>query len=91
MKRRARRWLTALWPAFFCACALELGVFAFVDPRALHDLQGVPLVGAEGGAELSAVTVQSLAFLFFWAAVSAAIATSRWLDAGVHATPPPRP
>lgn len=80
MKRRARRLLTALWPAFFSAAVIELFVFAHVDPQSLHDLSGAPLVGAGAEGELSAVAVQSLAFLFFWAAVTAAITTARWLD-----------
>jgi hypothetical protein len=84
VKRRVRRVFTTLWPAFFCAAVIELFVFAFVDPQALHDLQGMPLVGPGSGGELSALTVQSLAFLFFWAAVSAAIATARWLDGPVR-------
>jgi hypothetical protein len=83
MKRRFRRVFTTLWPAFFCAAVIELVVFAFVDPSSLHDLHGSPLVAAVAGAdgnELSAAAVHSLAFLFFWAAVSAAISTARWLD-----------
>jgi hypothetical protein len=79
MKRRARRVFTTLWPAFFCAAVIELVVFALVDPQNMHDLRGLPLVGNQGG-ELGTSTVQSLAFLFFWAAVSAAIFTARWLD-----------
>lgn len=84
MKRRSRRVLTTLWPAFFCAAVIELLVFAFVDPQALHDLHGMPLVGPGSNGELSALTVQSLAFVFFWAAVASAIATARWLDRPVR-------
>lgn len=80
MRRRIRRVLTTLWPAFFCACVLELVVFAFVDPEAMHDLHGLPLVDAGASGAMNSLTVQSLAFLFFWAAVTAAILTSRWLD-----------
>jgi hypothetical protein len=47
------------WPAFLSACALELFVFAMVDP---HDLQwlGQPL-------ELSRQGVYTASFFMFWA------------------------
>jgi hypothetical protein len=47
------------WPAFLAACALELVVFAMVDP---HDLQwfGQPLA-------LSRQGVYTLSFFVFWA------------------------
>lgn len=78
MKRRLRRWFTTLWPGFFAAAVIELAVFALVDPRTLHALEDLPVLAQRG--EVNPLAVQSLAFFFFWAAVSAAIATARWLD-----------
>ena len=47
------------WPAFMAACALELLVFALVDPTAL-DWAGHPL-------DLSRRGVYTTAFFAFWA------------------------
>ena len=47
------------------AGVLEIAVFAFVDPKGLHTLDGAAL-------DLSATAVYSLAFLLFWAATAAA-------------------
>ena len=33
---QARRWMWILWPAFLLACALEVLVFALVDPGDLN-------------------------------------------------------
>jgi len=33
---RARCWMWIVWPAFLLACALEVLVFALVDPGDLH-------------------------------------------------------
>ncbi len=56
MNREQLVW--AVWPAFLAACALELLVFAFVDPG---DLQwsGHPLA-------LSRQGVYTVAFFLFW-------------------------
>lgn len=78
MRRRLRRWLTTLWPGFFAAAVLQLGVFAVVDPGSLHAVADWPLVAQHG--EVNRMAVQTLAFFFFWAVVSSAIATARWLD-----------
>ena len=75
--RLDRRW----WPLWVL---LGLVVFAFVDPEAMHDLHGLPLVGAGASGAMSSLTVQSLAFLFFWVTVTSAILTSRWLDSPGH-------
>lgn len=53
------------WPAFVAAGALEMFVFAFVEPATLRALDG-------GALELSATAVYSLAFFVFWALVAAA-------------------
>ncbi len=47
------------WPAFIAACALELLVFAVVDPQSLH-WSGQPL-------GLSRQGVYTVAFFAFWA------------------------
>ena len=59
--------LKILWPAFIVACALELLVFALVDPVELHGFGSVQL-----GWWTQAV--YSAAFLIFWALASAASA-----------------
>ena len=71
-----RRWLrlaAALWSGFLVAAALELAVFAFVDPQALHGLSGATLA-------LSATAVYSVAFFVFWAVASAGAALSILLN-----------
>jgi hypothetical protein len=73
MKRIARRTAAILWPAFLVAAVLEMVVFAFVDPAALHALRG-------GALPLSATAVYSLAFLAFWACTSAACALTVLLE-----------
>lgn len=64
MKRIARRAASVAWPAFLTASALELLVFAFVDPNSLHMLDGSEL-------GISSTAVYSLAFFAFWAAAAA--------------------
>ena len=71
MKYLARRAATIAWPAFLGAGALEIAVFAFVDPATLS------LPGGET-LELSATTVYSVAFFVFWAVAAAACALT-WL------------
>lgn len=65
----AQRLMCIAWPAFLVAGALEMVVFALVDPQELHWF-GQPL-------ELSRQTIYTLAFFFFWAVtfVSSAITT----------------
>ena len=67
MARQPLLW--AAWPAFLAACALEVLVFAFVDPQ---DLQ----MGGHALA-LSRQGVYSIAFFLFWAiSMAAGILTS---------------
>ena len=73
MKRLARRWATILWPAFLVAAVLEIAVFAFVDPKSLHLLDGETL-------PLSAAAVYSIAFLVFWACTAVACSLTVLLD-----------
>jgi hypothetical protein len=61
----ARRLGIVAWPAFVVAGAIEMFVFAFVEPASLHGLGG-------GELELSATAVYSIAFFVFWALVAAA-------------------
>lgn len=75
MKQLARRAATIAWPAFLGAGALEMAVFAFVDPATLS-LPGGEALG------LSATTVYSLAFFVFWAAAAAACALTLLLARG---------
>jgi len=63
MTRFARRLAIVVWPAFLVAGVLEIAVFAFVDPSAVHGPDGRPL-------GLSDTAVYSLAFFVFWAIVS---------------------
>lgn len=64
MKRLARRAVSVAWPAFLCAAVLEIAVFAFVDPQAVHWLNGSDL-------PLSDTATYSLAFFAFWAIAAA--------------------
>jgi hypothetical protein len=66
MDATVRRWMAIIWPAFLSACALELMVFALVDPSNLH-WRGEP-VG------LSTTGVYTLAFFMFWLAAVASSA-----------------
>ena len=65
----SQRILWILWPAFLVAGAMEMFVFAFVDPEDLHWF-GQPI-------ELSRQGIYTLAFFAFWsmAAVSSALTT----------------
>ncbi|MBE0549722.1 MAG: hypothetical protein IH627_19100 [Rubrivivax sp.] len=75
MKHLARRAATIAWPAFLGAGALEMAVFAFVDPATLS-LPGGEALG------LSPTAVYSLAFFVFWAVVAAACALTLLLAGG---------
>jgi len=55
---RMQHWMWILWPAFLLACALEMVVFALVDPGDLS------WHGAAIGVSRQAV--YSGAFLLFW-------------------------
>ena len=73
MKRQLRRAAAVLWSGFLVAAALELAVFAFVDPATLHGLSGALL-------QASATAVYSVAFFAFWAVAAAGAALSLLLD-----------
>jgi hypothetical protein len=68
---RKHRWLIILWPAFLMAGVLEMLVFALVNPADLHGL-GFESWGWSNQA------VYTVAFLVFWAVISAASAMT-WL------------
>jgi len=67
MNRSGQLLAAVLWPAFLIAAVLEIGVFAMVDPAALHTLDG-------GAVTLSPTAVYSIAFLAFWLLVGVACA-----------------
>jgi cytosine/uracil/thiamine/allantoin permease len=86
MKQLARRVATIAWPAFLGAGALEMAVFAFVDPATLSLPGGKAL-------DLSATTVYSVAFFLFWAVAAASCALTWLLARGaeeINALPPAR-
>jgi len=47
-----------VWPAFLGACALEVLVFAVVDPTSLHEFEQ-PLMASRQG-------IYTIAFFAFW-------------------------
>lgn len=71
----AQRMMWIVWPAFLAACALELLVFAFVDPQDLH--------WAGRGLEWSRQAVYTCAFFAFWAVVAATC----WITTLLRLTP----
>lgn len=78
MKRQVRRVAAVLWSGFLVAAALELAVFAFVDPQTLHNLSGAAV-------RASTTAVYSLAFLVFWVVATAGAALSLLLDGSSEA------
>ncbi|HEX2546085.1 MAG TPA: hypothetical protein VHL79_14480 [Ramlibacter sp.] len=60
----AARLMWIVWPAFLAACALELLVFAFVDPLELQ--------GAGAAPPWSRQAVYTVAFFAFWAVTAIA-------------------
>lgn len=60
---RARQPISILWPAFLLACALEILVFALVDPSDLH-------WGGEA-LRMSRLGVYTVAFFIFWGMAAA--------------------
>lgn len=73
MKRVARRAASILWPAFLVASVLEIAVFAFVEPSALHTWGGQALA-------LSDQAIYSIAFFGFWACTAVACALTVLLE-----------
>ena len=68
------------WPAFLAACALELVVFAMVDPQELH--------WASYALELSRQAVYTAAFFVFWAVSAGACGMTAllgWAEKGADA------
>lgn len=65
MRAAMRLVASVAWPAFLGAAVLEIVVFSFVDPAALHLLSGAAV-------PLSDTAIYSLAFFVFWVAVAAA-------------------
>lgn len=78
-----RRLMVVVWPAFLAACALEMLVFAWVDPA--------DLLGAVGGRGWSRQAIYTAAFFLFWFIVAGACAMSLVLHDGTpteSASPP---
>ncbi len=61
------------WPAFLGAAALQMAVFALVDPASLHLPGGASLA-------LSATAIHSLAFVVFWVCCAGACALAVLLE-----------
>ncbi|MCI4428648.1 MAG: hypothetical protein JHC40_05725 [Burkholderiales bacterium] len=74
MNSFAVRALTVLWPAFLMAGVAEMLVFGLVDPSDLRWFGGETI-------GLSRQAIYTLAFLIFWALISAASAITAWLSA----------
>lgn len=55
---RNKSWMWVVWPAFLVAAALEMMVFAVLDPTALS------LFGEQ--VEWSRTTVYAVSFFIFW-------------------------
>lgn len=64
-----------LWPAFLAAGALEIALFAVIDPSDLRWFGGAPI-------GWSAETIYSVTFVIFWAAIAAASALTTLLSLG---------
>jgi hypothetical protein len=67
-----------LWPAFFMASILEMLVFAWFDPAQV----------SIGAWHPSTQTTYSLAFLAFWALITAASGISHWMMSANQALEP---
>jgi hypothetical protein len=79
----ARHWMGIAWPAFLMAGVVEMVVFAMVDPQDLHWINGAPV-------QLSTKGIYTLAFFFFWGAISMAGALTSLLERGLSGEEPPR-
>lgn len=73
-----RRLLAIAWPAFLVAAAMEMVLFAFVDPMRLHGLDGELLGASRSG-------VYTVVFFALWLGTIAATALTLMLAF------PPRP
>jgi hypothetical protein len=79
MKRLARHAAAIVWPAFLMAGVIELLVFAWVDPGAIH------------GLELSPSAVYTLAFFAWWMVIVAACALTLLLSRRSRSPAPAAP
>ena len=68
----AQRWMWIAWPAFLVAAALEMIVFAFVDPSELH--------WSGHSLDLSRETVYTITFFLFWGGAMASSALTTLLS-----------
>ena len=73
----SRQLIGVLWPAFLLACAIEILVFAMVDPSDLH--------WGGDALRMSRQGIYTVAFFVFWAMAAASSAFTALL-----AMPPPR-
>lgn len=69
-----RQLMVVAWPAFLAACALEMLVFAWVDPA--------DLLGAAGARGWSRQAIYTGAFFLFWFIVAGTCALSLVLHEG---------
>ncbi len=67
-----QRWMWIAWPAFLAAAALEVLVFALVDPADLHWMGGT--------LHLSRPAIYTLAFFVFWGVAMASSALTTLLS-----------
>lgn len=75
LTRNKQRAVRILWPAFLAAGALEIALFAVIDPRDLRWFGGAP-VGR------SAETIYSVTFVIFCTVIAAASALTTLLSLG---------
>lgn len=68
----AQRWMWIAWPAFLVAAALEMIVFAFVDPSELH--------WSGHSLDLSREAVYTITFFLFWGGTMASSALTTLLS-----------
>ncbi|RRH87336.1 hypothetical protein EH244_17735 [Variovorax beijingensis] len=79
----SRQLIGILWPAFLLACAMELLVFALVDPSDLH-------WGGEA-LRMSRQGVYTVAFFLFWGMAAASSAFTALLAMPPSREPPEHP
>nr|WP_315466125.1 hypothetical protein [uncultured Rhodoferax sp.] len=68
---KTAKWMAVIWPAFLAACALEIVVFAFIDPHDLH--------WHDAALPLSRQGIYTLAFFVFWGVTLASSALTALL------------
>lgn len=78
-----RQLVGILWPAFLLACAIEILVFALVDPSDLH-------WGGEA-LRMSRQGVYTVAFFLFWGMAAASSAFTALLAMPPSREPPEHP